>query len=104
MRYDTTIEFYQKQDEHYDPDLGAMVGGLSLVGSTMASVTDMGTKQSVVAFGDIRQGAKVIRLLPLFDVPQWDMLRIDKTSYEMTTTREPLNRHTLIVQEVAYGN
>ncbi len=102
MRYTDEITFVKESSEsHYDPDLGEWVDGEAKRTGTVANVTDLGTDRSVVLFGRIEQGAKVIRTQPLFAVPVFDQIKISGKTYEPLTTREPSGRHSLIVQEVA---
>lgn len=102
MRYDTSITFIKDSaDSHYDPELGEWVDGEAKRTGTVANVTDLGTERSVKVFGDIRQGAKVIRTMPLFSLPEFDHIEIDGKTFKETTARNPSGRHSLIVQEVA---
>ena len=104
MRYDTSITFIKDSaDSHYDPDLGEWVEDEPTVTVTDANVTDLGTNRSVALFGDIKQGAVVVRTQPLFLVPEWDNIEIGGKSYQLTTTRQPLDRNSLIVEEVVKG-
>ncbi len=104
MRYDTSITFIKDStDSHYDPELGEWVEDEPTVTATDANVTDLGTDRSVALFGSIKQGAVVIRTQPLFIVPKWDAIEIDGKSYQLTTARQPLDRNSLIVEEVVKG-
>lgn len=101
MRYNTEIFFVKEgAGSHYDPDLGEWVDEEPTCTATSANVTDLGTNRSVALFGSIKQGAKVIRTQPLFLIPEWDTVEIDGKSYQLTTARQPLNRNSLIVEEV----
>lgn len=101
MRYIDEVIFVKASEESkYDPNLGEWVDGESQRTITLANVTDVGTDRLVTIFGDIKQGAKVIRLQPLFVVPEWDRIEIESKTYQLTTDRLPLNRTTLIVEEV----
>lgn len=101
MRYLEEITFVTEKNSYYDPELGEYVPGEIVRLGTSANVTDLGTDRSAEVFGDIKQGAKVIRLQPLFDIPDiWGYIEIDGKPYELTTDRQPIGRHTLIVQEV----
>ena len=104
MRYDTKVLFIKNSEgSHYDPDLGEWIEDEPTVAVTDANVTDLGTNRSVALFGSIKQGAVVIRTQPLFIVPKWDTIEIDGKSYQLTTARQPLDRNSLIVEEVVKG-
>lgn len=101
MRYTDEVIFIQESaDSHYDPDSGEWMDDEPQRTLTLANVTDLGTDRSVKIFGDIRQGAKVIRTMPLFDVPEWDQIEIDNNIYKLTTERIPSNRTSIVVEEV----
>lgn len=101
MRYDKEVVFVEKSNEsYYDPDLGEYVQGENKETGTSASVTDLGTERSVKIFGDVKQGAKVIRTLPLFVLPKFDYIRYKNKTWQVVTQREPQERNSLIVQEV----
>lgn len=104
MRYTDEITFVENSEgSHYDPDPGEWVDDEPTRTTTSANVTDLGTNRSVTLFGSIKQGAKVIRTQPLFVIPKWDTIEIDGQSYQLTTERVPLERNTLIVEEVIVG-
>lgn len=101
MRYSDEITFIEKSKEsYYDPDLGEWVEGVDKETKTSANVTDLGTERSVKLFGDVKQGAKVIRTLPLFAIPKFDYIRFDGKTWQVVTHREPQERNSFIVQEV----
>lgn len=102
MRYDTSITFIKNgEGSHYDPNLGEWIEDEPTVTVADANVTDLGTERSVKVFGDVREGAKVIRTMPLFSLPEFDHIEIDGKTFKETTARNPSGRHSLIVQEVA---
>lgn len=104
MRYTEEITFVKESsNSHYDPDLGEWIEDEPERTKTLANVTDMGTDRSVKVFGDIREGAKVIRTMPLFSLPEFDHIEIDGKTFKETTARNPSGRHNLIVQEVESG-
>lgn len=101
MRYADEIIFVKSgAGSHYDPDLGEWVEDEPTKTITSANVTDLGTNRSVTLFGSIKQGAKVVMTQPLFVLPKWDTIDINEKSYQLTTERVPLERNTLIVEEV----
>lgn len=104
MRYPDEITFVKESSEsHYDPDLGEWVENEPNRKDALVNVTDLGTERSVKLFGDIREGAKVIRTMPLFVLPEFDYIEIDGKTFKETTARNPSGRHSLIVQEVESG-
>lgn len=104
MRYDTEVLFIKNgEGSHYDPDPGVWIEDEPTVTATDANVTDLGTNRSVALFGSVKQGAVVIRTQPLFIIPKWDTVEIGGKSYQLTTVRQPLDRNSLIVEEVVKG-
>lgn len=108
MRYDTRVTFIVETGEYYDPNLGEYVGGSTDEKPLFANVTDLGTDRSKVLFGDIKQGAKVIRLLRPY-TKKWDYVLIynkltkETQKFEIITERNLRLKNTFIVQEVASG-
>lgn len=101
MRYLDKVDFVKKSTEDkYDPDKGEYVEGEPTVISTYANVTDIGTERSVKVFGDIKQGAKVMRTMPLFIVPDYDYISFEGKKWGLTTSRNPSERNTFILREV----
>lgn len=101
MRYTDEITFVKESSEsHYDPESGEWINGEPVQTSALVNVTDLGTERSVKLFGDIREGALVIRTMPLFVLPEFDYIEIDGKTFKETTARNPSDRHSLIVQEV----
>lgn len=100
MRYDTLVSFW-KENSHYDPDQGKDVAEPKLVAAMYSNVTDVGIDRSVQVLGSLTQRAIVVRLL---DVPpvSWSYATLgmdNVTHYRLTTSREPLHGHTLILGE-----
>lgn len=108
MRYDTEVTFIIEKGGYYDPELGEHVEPILEETIKLANVTDLGTNRSKVLFGDIKQGAKVIRLLRPY-TKEWDYvlifnkLRSKTEKFEIITERNLRLKNTFIVQEVASG-
>lgn len=108
MRYDTKVTFVIEKDEYYDPVLGEYVAGTKEETNLRANVTDLGTDRSKVLFGDIKQGAKVIRLLRPY-TKKWDYVLIynkltkETQKFEIITERNLRLKNTFVVQEVVSG-
>lgn len=102
MRLTDELTFVKTSAEtRYDPDLGEWIEAEPIKTVTTATITDLGTTRSIEIFGDIKQGAKVVRLMPLFVLPDYDWLEFGGKKWELVTDREPDKFHTLIVSEVA---
>ncbi|MEY8538944.1 hypothetical protein AALM99_10975 [Lactococcus muris] len=101
MRYLETVIFVKESpDTHYNPDSGEWMESEPIKKTFSANVTDIGTERSIKLFGDIKQGAKVMRMMPLFDMPEYDYIEFDNKKWKLTTYRNPSERNTFILQEV----
>lgn len=102
MRYLDEVTFIKESpDSHYDPDLGEWVEKEPIRAVFSANITDIGTDRSAKIFGDIKQGAKVMRMMPLFTMPEYDYIEFDNKKWTLTTYRNPSERNTFILQEVS---
>lgn len=100
MRYDKPVIFKNTTEGYYDPHLGEHVDGTTTEDIVMANVTDLGTERSVALFGDIKQNAKVIRLLRKYD-QAYQSIFLDNIAYQVIKTIDLRQKQTLIVQEVS---
>lgn len=99
MRYNKLITFIHETEGKYNPDTGEYDDPVKESDSKRVNLTDLGTDRSKTLFGDIKEGAKVIRLLRPYNKP-WDYVVIDSKTYELTTQRDTRLRDGIIVQEV----
>lgn len=105
MRYDKKIVFVVENEGKYDPEIGEYEDPVITKHKKLANVTDLGTDRSVALFGDIAQGAKVVRLLRPY-LQKWDYVLIADEfgaikKFKITTTRSLRAKNTFIVKEVA---
>lgn len=99
MRYDKKIIFVKREEGKYNPDLGEYEDDKDVETVKRANVTDLGIDRSVVLFGSVEEGAKVIRLLRHYR-NDWDFILIDGKKYEPTKKRGLRLREGFVVQEV----
>jgi hypothetical protein len=105
MRYDTPVIFVVEEAGRYDPETGEHAEPTKEETHKLANVTDLGTDRSKVLFGDIKQGAKVIRLLRPY-MKKWDYVLIfnklkqKNEKFQIITERNLRLKNTFIVQEV----
>ena len=99
MRLDTVVKFYSESERHYDPKAHGYVGGVTLVATVMANVTELGTNSSMELLGSYTANSKVVRL---GSVPgKWSYLMIgdiDK-KYRLQTSRQTQKMTSLLVGE-----
>lgn len=100
MRLDTVVKFYSESERHYDPKTHGYVGGVTLVATVMANVTELGTNRSMELLGSYTANSKVVRLVG--SVPQkWSYLMIDDIDkkYRLQTSRQTQKMTSLLVGE-----
>lgn len=99
MRLDTVVKFYSESERHYDPKAHGYVGGVTLVATVMANVTELGTNRSMELLGSYTANSKVVRL---GSAPEkWSYLKIgdiDK-KYRLQTSRQTQKMTSLLVGE-----
>lgn len=100
MRFADNVVFVNKIDK-YNAKIGEYIPVVTKRKEALVNVTDIGTNTSVVDFGDIKQGGKVIRTIPLFVLPEFTHIEFEGKTYEAVTVRDlPNRRQSIIVQEV----
>lgn len=100
MRYDVPVVFVTQTEGHYDYDLGEYVDGQREEAVLLANVTDLGTERTVSIFGDVKENARVVRLMGRYEV-DFDLIEIEGVPYTVLKTQNLRYKQTLIVQEVA---
>ena len=98
MRLDTVVKFYSESEKHYDPKAHGYVGGVTLVTTVMANVTELGTNRSMELLGSYTANSKVVRLVD--SVPsKWSYLMIGDKKYRLQTSRQTQKMTSLLVGE-----
>ena len=100
MRYDIPVVFVKQTEGHYDYDLGEYVDGQREETAMLANVTDLGTERTVNIFGDVKENARVVRLMERYE-GKFDYIEIEGIPYTVLKTQNLRHKQTLIVQEVA---
>ena len=101
MRMSDEVKFYAENSK-YNPTTSEYDDNPVLIGTRMASVTDVGTTRSMELFGKLDQQAKVVRFIEPIEFT-WSYLTINdgKTHYGLQTDRKPLLNNSLIVGEIS---
>lgn len=98
MRFDTPI-YFQTIKTEYDASTGDHVESIASEVKRFASVTDAGADTLNLVYGEIKQGAKVIRLQNHYTAP-FDRIRIGEKLYRADTEKRLRTKHVFIVSEV----
>lgn len=98
MNYNKKILFVTEDGKKYNPETSEHESVL-IKKYKRANVTDLGTDRSKALFGDVKQGAKVIRLKRPYITP-WDYVEYEGKTYNIITHRDARLRAGFIVQEV----
>lgn len=99
MRFDTPVYFQRNQKAVYNPETGNYDERPPTEEMRYASVTDTGDETLHLLFGEIKQGAKTVRLQNRYDKP-FDRIKIGGKSYKVRTARRLRVKHIFIVSEV----
>lgn len=99
MRYDKVLKFTEEKEE-YNPNLGESVPKELHSEKVKANFTDASEKVMLVAFGEVRQGSKVARLLRglLFSPTN---VYCEDIKYKVSMKRMLRNKATYILEEVS---
>lgn len=99
MRYDTPIYFQQITDGAYDALTGDYSADTVKEVKRWASVTDAGIDTLRLVYGEIKQGAKVVRLQTQFTEP-FNRIRIGEKIYSVDRVRNLRTKQTFVASEV----
>lgn len=99
MRFDTPVYFQRNQKAVYNPTTGNYDEQPPLEEMRYASVTDTGDDTLHLIFGEIKQGAKTVRLQNHYDKP-FDQIKIGEKVYKVNRARRLRFKHIFIVSEV----
>lgn len=99
MRYDKVLKFTEEKEE-YDPILGESVPKELHSEKVKANLTDASEKVMLVAFGEVRQGSKVARLLRKVSFSPTHAYCGD-VKYKVSMKRMLRNKATYILEEVS---
>lgn len=98
MRYDKKVEL-RIETKEYDSQQGKEITKVTEFKERRANVTDASQKVMQVAFGDLRKGAKVIRLLsPIAFDPTHVIYQGKK--YKVGIKRQPSRKCAFVAEEV----
>ena len=86
MRYDKPVFFQRITPGEYNAENGDYGADLITEVKRYASVTDTGTEQLKLIYGDIKQGSRTIRLQRPYLQP-FDRIRIDDKIYSVSIER-----------------
>lgn len=99
MRYDMLIYFQKFQTGEYDMATGNYAEGTVMEEKRYADVTDAGEDTMNLVYGEIRQGARVIRLQRKYWKP-FDCIRIGDVVYRVDFSRDLRAKQVFVVSEV----
>lgn len=99
MRFDTPVYFQTIKAGEYDPTTGNRSEKTITEVERYASVTDTGDDTLNLIYGQIKQGAKTIRLQNHYE-QSFDRIRIGKKTYRVDKARRLRVKHIFIVSEV----
>ena len=99
MRYDTPVYFQSIKQGEYDPSSGDYAADEVTEVKKWASVTDSGAETVNLIYGELKQGAKTIRLLNHYNEP-FDRIRIGSDVYRVDFSRKLDTKHVFVVSEV----
>lgn len=99
MRFDTPVYFQLVKQGRYDVSTGNYGEYIIEETKRCADVTDAGAEILNLIYGEVKQGAVVIRLQNHYDKP-FDRIRIGGKVFRADFRRELRHKHVFIASEV----
>lgn len=99
MRFMNEVTFVELGKEFYDADTSDYVRSDDVKTVANVNVTDLGIGRSVVLFGSVKEGRKVIRVMPHYEIPKFDYIEFDSKNWQLVKDTKPQYRNSLIVEE-----
>ena len=99
MRYDTPIYFQHSPSGTYNDLPGDYSDDTVAEVERWASVTDAGIDTLRLVYGEIKQGAKVVRLQTQY-TESFNCIRIGEKRYSVDKVRNLRTKQTFVVSEV----
>lgn len=99
MRYDTPIFFQRITHGEYDPATGNYEPDQAIETKVWANKTDAGVETLNLIYGQLKQGALVIRLQSHY-TEICDCIRIENKLYKVDFSRKLKTKHVFVVSEV----
>lgn len=99
MRFDTPVYFQTIKAGEYDKTTGNRSAKTITEVERYASITDTGDDTLNLIYGEIKQGAKTVRLQNHYDEP-FDRIRIGTEVYRVDRARRLRVKHIFFVSEV----
>lgn len=98
MRYDKEIYFVQKGEEKYDYNTGDYIETKPIKFKRYARVTDVGAEKMQLIYGELKKGAKTVRIQNHYLGP-FDYIEIDEKKYSVQLERRMRNDRSFEVVE-----
>lgn len=99
MRFDTPVLFQRITEGAYNAENGDYSDDSVESVKVYADVTDAGVETLNLVYGELRQGAKVVRLLHHYEEP-FDLIQIGRKRYRVDMERRQRTKHVFVVSEV----
>ena len=99
MRFDTPVLFQRITEGAYNAENGDYGDDSVESVKVYADVTDAGVETLNLVYGELRQGAKVVRLLHYYEEP-FGLIQIGRKRYRVDMERRRRTKRVFVVSEV----